>query len=75
MERKEKMVQYKVTKRDEQPVSGWPGGVTRQFYIYPEGSEGATSFDYDFEITSSTMDYPETEYTRSIQSIRIMTEF
>ena len=57
------MVQYKVTRRDEQPVFQWAGGITRQFFIYPEGSEGATSIDYDFEITSSTMDYPETEYT------------
>lgn len=57
------MVQYKVTRRDEQPVCQWAGGITRQFYIYPEGSEGGISSDYDFEITTSTMDYPETEYT------------
>ncbi|MCI8348655.1 MAG: HutD family protein [Firmicutes bacterium] len=57
------MIECILKRHDQQPVCKWFGGVTRQFAIYPEGREGATAFDYDFEITSSTMDYPETEYT------------
>ena len=53
----EKM-QTKLSKFDQQPVQLWQGGKTRELYIF-QGEDG----DSIFEITSSTMDYPETEYS------------
>lgn len=50
-------------KKEEQLTSQWTGGTTRQFAIYPLHARGATDFDYEFEVTSSTMDYNKTQYT------------
>ena len=57
------MFAVKLMKREDQPLCKWTGGQTRSFFIYPPGGEGATAFDYDFEITSSTMEFPDSEYT------------
>ncbi|MBR5516808.1 MAG: HutD family protein [Firmicutes bacterium] len=53
---------YKLLTSKEQPVFKWKGGITKQFFVYPEGSEGVGSGSL-LEVTSSTMDFPETEYT------------
>lgn len=50
-----------LTKKD-QPVFKWQGGITKQLFVYPEGSNGVGNGSL-FEVTSSTMDFPKTEYT------------
>lgn len=57
------MIKFVLTKKENQPLCKWQGGETRQFFIFPEDKKGATAFDYEFEITSSTMEYPQTDYT------------
>ena len=56
-------MKIKIKDKDSQEVFNWPGGITRQFEIYPEDALGSTHYDFDFEITSSTMSDMESEYT------------
>lgn len=56
-------MKIKMNDKDSQEVFNWPGGITRQFEIYPEDALGSTHYDFDYEITSSTMSNVESEYT------------
>lgn len=55
------MIKWDIKKKQQQPVFKWQGGSTRQLFAYPKGKT-ITEEDCDFEITSSTMDFPDTEY-------------
>lgn len=55
------MIKCEIKKKQQQPVFKWQGGSTRQLFAYPEGKT-ITEDSCDFEITSSTMDFPDTEY-------------
>jgi environmental stress-induced protein Ves len=58
-----KKYECKLNTENLQIISEWSGGRTRQLFIYPYNASGGTSFDYIFEITSSTMSDEETQYT------------
>ena len=52
-----------VKRKQCQKITRWAGGRTRQLAIYPQDAQGAEAFDFVFEITSSTTDIKESEYT------------
>ena len=52
-----------VKRKQCQKITRWAGGQTRQLAIYPQDAKGAEAFDFVFEITSSTTDRKESEYT------------
>lgn len=55
------MIKWDIKKKQQQPVFEWQGGSTIQLFAYPDGKT-ITEECCDFEITSSTMDFPDTEY-------------
>ena len=52
-----------VKRAQHQKITRWAGGRTRQLAIYPQDAQGDKAFDFVFEITSSTTDIKESEYT------------
>jgi environmental stress-induced protein Ves len=52
-----------VKRKQCQKITRWAGGCTRQLAIYPRDAQGSEAFDFVFEITSSTTDIKESEYT------------
>lgn len=48
--------------KNQQAVSNWSGGTTRQIFIYPEGSDYAAR-QFDFRISSATVDCESSTFT------------
>lgn len=51
-----------IVRKEEQLLSTWSGGTTRQIYIYPEGSD-YPSRQFDFRLSSATVDCESSTFT------------
>lgn len=52
----------KIIRREEQLLSTWSGGTTRQIFIYPEGSDYAKR-EFDFRLSTATVDCESSTFT------------
>ncbi len=49
-------------KKEQQKVSTWSGGTTREIYIYPEGSNYITR-EFDFRLSTATVECETSNFT------------
>lgn len=56
-------MKYKVIKEEDQKISEWSGGTTKEIYIYPEDSSYKER-NFLFRVSSATVDVEKSEFTK-----------
>lgn len=57
------MYQCILKRKNDQIMTNWSGGSTRELVTWPKNTSATENEECLFEVTSSTMDYEETDYT------------